>query len=419
VLLVEDNSDDVELFRLAMGRRHFELVVAGTLSEAQARVAEEGVDVVFLDLGLPDAKGLETFRLMKQSAPRLPIVVLTGHDDDGLGLATVREGAQDYLVKGQASGQLLARVVDYAVERKRLQEEMLMHTRALHRRQVQMERELQMASRVQKVLLTKRYPVLPAVTREGGALRFAHRYLPLGTVGGDFFHVWKISENEAGVFICDVMGHGVCAGLVTAMIRMSVGELASVADPGLMLARLNGSLRAVLQDPDLQMFASAVYMVVDVRRGVVRYANAGHPPPIHVQPELGAIHALKPARDACGPALGLVDGATYAPMERMLTEGDRLLLFTDGITEVEGEDGEPFGNSRLTEAVRNRPAASLDALVDGLIADVRSFSASRAFSDDLCLLAVEVLECGARAEAAREGLYVIPGARRADGYYEI
>jgi PAS domain S-box-containing protein len=122
ILLVEDNPGDAELIGIALERGGgFELEVCGRLSDTLERLSRNGVDLVLLDLGLPDSEGLETFLRVNERAPYLPIVVLTGSEDDALALQSVREGAQDYLVKGVSSNMLL-KSLRYALERKRGQE---------------------------------------------------------------------------------------------------------------------------------------------------------------------------------------------------------------------------------------------------------------------------------------------------------
>jgi two-component system, cell cycle sensor histidine kinase and response regulator CckA len=122
VLLVEDNPGDARLMREAIREAegsHIQLVHVDTLAKALARLDQERFDVVMLDLSLPDADGLTTLVRAHAHAPSVPIVVLTGIDDEGLAIRAVREGAQDYLVKGQVTGQLLVRAMRYATERKR------------------------------------------------------------------------------------------------------------------------------------------------------------------------------------------------------------------------------------------------------------------------------------------------------------
>jgi PAS domain S-box-containing protein len=122
VLLVEDNPGDARLLREVVREAegaHIQLTHVDTLGKALQRLDADPFDVVMLDLSLPDADGLETLVRTHAQAPSVPIVVLTGLDDEGLAIRAVREGAQDYLVKGQVTGQLLVRAMRYATERKR------------------------------------------------------------------------------------------------------------------------------------------------------------------------------------------------------------------------------------------------------------------------------------------------------------
>jgi len=124
VLLVEDDPDEVVLLDLMLQRLpavSFALVHAATLSEAVSRVREGGIDVVVLDLSLPDSRGFETFVRFHASAPGVPTIIHSGSDDEAVAIRAVREGAQDYLIKGQVAGALFARTVRYAVERQRSQ----------------------------------------------------------------------------------------------------------------------------------------------------------------------------------------------------------------------------------------------------------------------------------------------------------
>ena len=133
LLIVEDNPADADLLREALpetGPIRFLGECAPRLSEALTRLAAGGIDFVVTDLGLPDSQGLATFRALHQAAPDLPIIVLTVGDDEEVAVAAVREGAQDFLVKGQINGNLLVRAVRYALERKRAERKL----EAEHRR---------------------------------------------------------------------------------------------------------------------------------------------------------------------------------------------------------------------------------------------------------------------------------------------
>jgi diguanylate cyclase (GGDEF)-like protein len=126
ILLIEDNPGDVRLLREALleaGTRKFSLTVSECLEEGLACLSEKDFDVVLLDLSLPDAEGLDTVTRAHEAAPQVPIVVLTGTDDEELAVQAVQSGAQDYLVKGQIQSTLLVRALRYAIERNRLQAE--------------------------------------------------------------------------------------------------------------------------------------------------------------------------------------------------------------------------------------------------------------------------------------------------------
>lgn len=125
VLLVEDDPDDAAMLRHMLRRTgggRFELEQVQDLSRALRRLDAGGIDVVLLDLGLPDSFGLETFDAVSLHMPQVPVVVLSGLDDETVALKAVREGAQDYLVKGDFDQQLLVRAMRYAMERHHLQQ---------------------------------------------------------------------------------------------------------------------------------------------------------------------------------------------------------------------------------------------------------------------------------------------------------
>ena len=123
VLLVEDDPGDAYMLRrvlTTMGEGQFSLQHVDLLAKGLARLDEGGIDVLLLDLDLPDSFGLETFLTVSQHAPEVPVVVLSGLDDESVAVRAVSEGAQDYLVKGNFGGQLLVRAMRYAIERQKL-----------------------------------------------------------------------------------------------------------------------------------------------------------------------------------------------------------------------------------------------------------------------------------------------------------
>jgi serine phosphatase RsbU (regulator of sigma subunit)/CBS domain-containing protein len=269
--------------------------------------------------------------------------------------------------------------------------------REIERRNAEMESDLIMAADVQRAMLPQQYPSFPEhELPEFSTLRFAHRYLPSSLVSGDFFYVMRLADGSAGIFICDVMGHGVRSALIVAMLRALVEELRPHAlDPGLLLARMNQEMRTILRQHDEPMFASAIYMVMDAEQGVVRCAVAGHPLPLHVRRETGEVAVLPLPRRDCGPVLGLFDNAIYPVSDARVAPGDVLVLFTDGVYEASSAD-EEYGIERLLRAVSDHQELAADRLLDGALEDVRAFLRNEPFSDDVCLLAVEVATAESR-----------------------
>jgi sigma-B regulation protein RsbU (phosphoserine phosphatase) len=263
---------------------------------------------------------------------------------------------------------------------------------ALRAKNLQMEDDLKMAREIQLTMLPQQYPAFPPTSQPGkSAFQFTHRYIPTGSVGGDFFTISALSDYEVGVFICDVAGHGVRSALVTAMIRALVEELKPEAlDPGQFLNTLNRDLYAILKHTGTPMLTTGFYLVADCRTRVMRFANAGHPKPLHVQRSSSQVRSLVNSSGKSQPALGLFEGALYQSSETKLIPGDLLFLFTDGLVEVQNSKNELYSPSLLTAAVERRLKLEAPQLLDELLAEIQEFSVDGQFSDDVCLVAIEV-----------------------------
>jgi len=399
LLLIEDNPGDARLMELMLrgpAQDSFQLECVDRLASGFQRLANGDVDLVLLDLSLPDSHGPETFTKLHAHAPRVPIIVLSGLDDEEVAIKTVQEGAQDYLVKGHVDKHLLVRAIRYAIERKRSQEQLAQYAEELRKKNQQMEADLDMAREIQVVLLPPQFLTFPrkAVASQA-ALCFHRRYLPATSLGGDFFDVLELSDAEAGLFLCDVMGHGVRSALVTAIMRALVEEPSPVTiDPGKFLSKLNQSLVRILRQAESPTFASAFYLVANVANGTMRYASAGHPSPFHLHRDAGAVEPLPQPGGQPGLALGISEEADYQVASRSLASNDLVVLFTDGIFEVEGTNKEYFGQQRLLEAARQRIQAPPAKLFADLLAEAQKFSVTGGFTDDVCLVGMEVKRVG-------------------------
>src|SRR5215831_12144858 len=275
-------------------------------------------------------------------------------------------------------------------EKKRAEEKLAALARELREKNEALEQDLEMARELQQAMLPHRYPHFPHhSSEEEVAVRFYHFYQPSMSVSGDFFQVLKLSDTSAGIFICDVMGHGVRAALVASTVSALVGQLRDYwGDPGELLSRLNRELRTTLEQCD-PLFASAFYLIADLEKGELHYSNAGHPNPLRVHNARNRADTYPLNGGEHGPALGLFGDAVYTNAHCELSPHDTVLLFTDGLFEVEGPGGDIYDYRRLLEAVNRRSELPAFQLCYELIEEVQRFSEGRQFSDDVCLVAMK------------------------------
>ena len=224
----------------------------------------------------------------------------------------------------------------------------------LQSKNAQMEDDLKMAREIQLTMLPQQYPAFPSsASAADSVFQFTQRYLPAGSVGGDFFTISAISETEAGVLICDVAGHGVRSALVTAMIRALAEELKPIAtNPGQFLSKLNSDLHAILKHTGTPMLTTAFYLV------------------------------------------GLFEDATYQTSEVKLAPRDMVMLFTDGLYEVQGRNEELYSQAMLVAGVQRRAQLPAPQLFDELLAEIGGFSIEKGFADDVCLVGMEYAGMG-------------------------
>ena len=325
VLLVEDDEGDAFLVRelLSEADAAFDLQVASSL--AQAKTLMRGIQCVLLDLGLPDAEGIDGLRKLLAVAGSAAVCVLTGRSDEHLGVAAVAEGAQDYLVKGQVDGVLLSRALRYAVERKRADE----NTQRLR------EVELRQAesARLERGLLPQ--PLMD--TTQVAVHTFYRSGRAMGLLGGDFFDVVQIGPDKLHVIVGDVCGHSVDEAALGVELRVAWRALVLA---GVGEDRVLGALEQVLMSERRarEVFATVASVTIDlvVNRATVRLA--GHPPPV-----LLAGGDAAPVTARTGIVLGV--RPTPTPATELELPGDdwSLLMYTDGL--IEGHTG--VGNERL------------------------------------------------------------------------
>lgn len=399
ILIVDDDPTTAAMLRGLVRNLGDGLACAPTCVNTGAAARKEfgrgGYELVLLDYQLPDEDGLALLAALNAQPERRrpPVIMLTGAGSETVAVEAMKLGASDYLVKTALNHATLRRAISAALDRRRLEERLAESTDLLRRQHAQMETDLAMARVVQQALLPQDYPVFPpGVAADHSRLRFAHRWIPTHQVAGDFFAVLPVSPTAAGVFLCDVMGHGVRAALITTHLRGLLHEHeAQAGDPGVFVTALNLHLQALLERVGETVFVTAAYTVVDAEANELRYANAGHPAPLHLARGAGRMAPCN-LPDGPGPALGLMPDFAYDTARRPFAAGDAVLLFTDGLYEAEDADGVQFGQRRLEAAVTARLRQPTARLLDGLLADVQATRppAAGPLPDDVCLVAAEL-----------------------------
>jgi sigma-B regulation protein RsbU (phosphoserine phosphatase) len=393
VLIAEDDPVSRHLLQRTLEGWGYQVTAARDGAEAWRLFEGTDFPLVISDWVMPEVDGVELVRRIRACGRSGYVftILLTAKSHKEEVVEGMVAGADDFVTKPFDRDELRARI--RAGERViRLEERLVEQNRALAERNAEMETDLRMACEVQQALLPQHYPTFPAgAGPAASALRFCDRYRPTGAVGGDFFDILPLSDTQAGVFICDVMGHGVRAALVTAMVRALLeGFRHLAADPGWFLAELNRELLSILGQASVPVFLSACYLLLDMAAGEMRYANAGHPVPLHVRRRAGEVAPLPVVSGMPGPPLGVRQQAVYTVGRAELAVGDLLVLYTDGVYEVAGPEQEHYGEQRLLQAVQRRLELPAGRLFDEVLGEVQQFSGGKAFADDVCLLGVEV-----------------------------
>ena len=294
-----------------------------------------------------------------------------------------------------SDGELIGMVLSLQdiTERKIAQQKLEDYANQLSEKNQMMQDDLTMAQEIQFAFLPRSYPVFPPNASDTEkALTFGHVYHPSGEVGGDFFDLIRISDTEVGIFISDVMGHGMRAALVVATIRGLIEQLAGVADdPGKLLTKLNQAYTAIFQQTGQFIFATALYCVIDITTGIVKFTSAGHPLPFLLHRDTTSVEELLPKTDkAKGSAIGLFATTEYQSTESQLGLNDMLIFYTDGLSETSTEDGQDYESMRLKDTLGKNLLLPPHELLPILVKDAQNFSGKTEFEDDVCLLGVEI-----------------------------
>ena len=368
ILVVDDSPVNLQvLVRTLDGTGHRVLVATGGKSAIEI-AARARPDLILLDVMMPGVDGFEVCRAVKENPETKDIVIifLSALGEVADKVAGLKMGASDYITKPIQADEVLARVATHLVQQQ-LEREVRFSRDSL-------DRELSSAAEMQRMILP---PALPPI----GILSFAAYYQTSRYVGGDYYDVVSLPGEQCGVLIADVSGHGATSAIIMAMIRASFHACPTPpVDPPAVLKHINDQFRFLWESP---LLATAFYAVIDGRTRKMSIACAGHPPPLLVRGR--TVEPL--VFDGTIPLL-LRELSHIPRSQQVLQTGDRVLFYTDGITERENAAGEMYELPRLCEALSRSHALPAGELLQAVIQDVDAFAAGEEPHDDQTLLLV-------------------------------
>jgi sigma-B regulation protein RsbU (phosphoserine phosphatase) len=242
-----------------------------------------------------------------------------------------------------------------------------------------MSNEMQAARRIQTAILPS---IIPTITGYSVAVR----YSPMTAVAGDYYGFPRTKPNYLGIIVADVLGHGVAAALVASMVKVSVFASAENQEGP---ATIIGDLNATLCKEASGQFATAVYLSLNRDSGIGTYSAAGHPPPLLWRHRKQRLQAL----DTPGLLLGVRSGEIFSESAFSFEAGDRLLVYSDGLTEADNKTGVSFGDGKLSALLAEKQMLPAEQFATTLLEQVLAWSthdSERSQADDITFVVVDL-----------------------------
>jgi sigma-B regulation protein RsbU (phosphoserine phosphatase) len=365
ILVADDQADILQALRLLLSDTGLTIDLVNSMDGVLEHVGRQSYDLLLMDLNYTrdttsGREGLELLERVRAHDGTLPIVVMTGWGSIDTAVEAMRRGARSFVQKPWDDTTLLE------VVQREIEEGIV-----ARRRDARLAREQDDARLIQSALLPSTMPDL--ADAEVAAL-----WTPAFGIGGDCFDVLRFSDTRVALSIADVVGKGLPAALLMSNLQAAVRAFATVAaEPHDVASNTN---RLLCRNIAAGKFVTFCYAVVDTAGRTVSYANAGHNPPVLFR-RAGRVDRL----DRTGLVLGVTSDWTYETGTFGLEPGDRLVFFTDGITEANSPSGEEFGDDRLIDTIRAHASVPAQQLTR-ILADTVSAWAGGAAQDDATLI---------------------------------
>jgi serine phosphatase RsbU (regulator of sigma subunit) len=375
VLLVEDDRADAVLVEelIADADADIQVVWAPSMEDARRQLAVARPDCMLLDLNLPDADGIKALDQVAKHDATMPIVVLTGLNDEHFGVSAVAAGAQDYLVKGRVEPDTLHRALLYAVERKRAE----LTAVELHASELRAKENARLERGLLPSPLLLDHPGVDIVAQYRPSRQFA-------LLGGDFYDFVQTPDRTVHVMVGDVAGHGPNEAALGVALRIGWRALTFAGLRGNERMR---QLERILstERPGSSIFATVLSVAISPHDLSFNAVSAGHPAMLLHGPD--SVQWLEPS---VGPALGL-NGYEWPLNIMELPPGHGLVLLTDGLFEGRsGQGTERLMETGLLEVARSYASLPGAEFVNALIDDVeRRAQSVGGISDDIAVVRVE------------------------------
>lgn len=368
ILVADDQPDILQALRLLLTDAGYETDLVSSVGDVIDRVATQSYDLLLMDLNYTrdttsGREGLDLLDRVRANDAGLPVVVMTGWGSIDTAVEAMRRGARSFVQKPWDDITL----VD-VVQRE------IAEGQALRRRDARVSRDYEEARQIQRALLPAGMPTL-------AGCQVAARWTPAAGIGGDCYDVIRFSDTRVAVSIADVVGKGLPAALLMSNLQAAVRAFATpTAEPHDVCGSVN---RLLCRNIAAGKFVTFCYVVVDLEEGSVRYANAGHYPPLMIRAS-GAIDPL----ETTGLVLGVSPDWTYTTGRSPFGPGDRLVCFTDGMSEARNPDDIEFGENQLARLAVSTVPGSAEGLADALTDAVLAWTHGAA-QDDATLIIVE------------------------------
>jgi sigma-B regulation protein RsbU (phosphoserine phosphatase) len=371
VLLVDDAPANIRVVKSILKDLYTICAATSGRKALELAKATPPPDLILLDVMMPEMDGYEVCRQLKLDPETrgIPVIFLTGQtrvDEETRGFEV---GAVDYIHKPFSPAVVKARVQSHLA---------LRAIRELFAQQLfTIQKELETARQIQ-------LSILPAEIPKIEGLDIAVRYIPMTAVAGDFYDFIVLDEKHIGILVADVSGHGMPAALIASMLKIALSaQVVHAADPAQVLSGLNQALCGKFQ----HHYVTAAYLFVDMQKRTLTYAGAGHPPLLL----WGG--SAKGVRDVLenGLFLGIFPFATYSSVELVFKPGDRVLLYTDGISESTNPAEIQFGVDRFKQFLETEQSTSADQFADRLLEELFRWSTrGPAEDDDITMVAIHI-----------------------------